>query len=166
MQAEKQDTISPPSGGEPGTGNAGDTLPPDVASAVETAEAIAQGQPEPATLQGAAGSKGGGSDSATPEPTPPPSVPLGGVIVCITDHLFCLAFGPGSGMQGELREQAAQAWDAVIERYLPMVQEAGPLGALALCYVAHAAPLVMERGWTKHEKPSSPGSPDAENPPS
>ena len=71
-------------------------------------------------------------------PPSPDSLTLGRLCVTFTDLAFVRYFGPEAAMQEPLAGEAVTAWARVIERYLPMIQAAGPWAALLGCYVAHA----------------------------
>jgi hypothetical protein len=88
--------------------------------------------------------------------------------VILTDMLFVRLFrDPGAAMQEPLRTEAVKAWEAVIVTYAPVIQHAGPAGALLACYGAHFIGLYATRVWATSESLSGQsGEAAAEKPPS
>jgi hypothetical protein len=129
--------------------------PEEINDLIAEAEAIRDGQDPPGDstpLHTPGGDEG--ADPKTPgESAPSPSAgqdfsELGTLLVCLTDGVLCHFFGPQAAMRGELRAQTVTAWARVLEKYAPVVQQAGPLGTLAVCYGTHAVLMLAAGQWT------------------
>lgn len=119
----------------------------DVDRTIAEAEAIRAGKtpetaaqeagPQPPTGDGTDPAASGEVPPSSPAPSPADVEPLATLCVVLTDMLFCRIFGPAGQMGEPLRTEAVKAWGTVLITYAPMIQQAGPWGALAGVYVAH-----------------------------
>jgi len=132
-------------------------LSPEEAADVAAAVAHAEGRtPEPAQQAPVDGGGGGGGA----DPLPPPSFPVGALAIMLTDRLFVMGFGPGAEFSPAERDQAIPLWEAVAEKYAPMLADMGPTGALLTIYAIHTMGVL----WTPPKNGSLPAGAGAAKP--
>lgn len=140
---------------------------------IDDAKKIRNGQ-DPAKVAaapppaGAASAPGGGAGNTPPASPAPDNDTLAQLAVCLTDGIFAALFGEEGKMTGTIRKETVTAWGAVIAYYAPAIQQVGPLGALAGCYLGHAAVclLTVPLCPTPASSPAPPADGDLAKPPS
>lgn len=131
----------------------------DAEAVLAEAEAIRRG--EDVNVVAGPTSAGNPADhAASPAAEPPAAGPaadsdtLAELALVLADQGFVYLFGrPEAKLAGPLRDEAKKAWAAVIAQYAPMLQTAGPLGALGGIYLAHG--LICYSTWTSAPLPES-----------
>ena len=122
----------------------------DADAVLAEAEAIRRGE-DPSTVAGPT-SAGNPADHADGSAAPPVAGPaadsdtLTELALVLADQGFVYLFGRQEAkLAGPLRDEAKKAWAAVIAQYAPLLQTAGPLGALGGIYLAHG--LICYSTW-------------------
>jgi len=139
--------------------------PEEIRRVIADAEAVARGDipagPENPSQPSAGSEEAASADAgAASSPTFDPNA-LGTLAVILTDLLFVRLFGPSAAMPEPLRGETVKAWQAVIVQYAPLIQAAGPLGALIACYGVHLTMCL----WQKETLLAQLGEAEAARPP-
>jgi len=124
--------------------------PEEIRRVIADAEAVARGdipagfdnpsQPSAGSEEAASADAGAASSPTYIDPNA-----LGTLAVILTDLLFVRLFGPAAAMPEPLRGETVKAWQAVIVQYAPLIQSAGPVGALIACYGVHLTMCLWQK---------------------
>ena len=86
-----------------------------------------------------------GEDKTSPAVLVSPEInsALGATCANLADNFLEKYFGPSGRLPVPLAVQAAAAWAAVLDYYMPTIASGGPLTQLGLIYAAHLSTVVL-----------------------